>query len=189
MTLNPDAKMEESQDGTEVYNVDPLIVKSHYEIDYIHSYAQDSQFFTALGKKKLMGTKCKNPKCGYSYATPRMHCMMCGSETEWIQLPNNGKIHSYTTCYFGSEVFLPQTPFHLVMVEFEGIDSLFLGRLIGADTEDLYIGMPVTAKFKRLLSYSPTDVYFVPSREAVAGRKSSVSARGKEKKTGKPRKR
>ncbi len=30
MTLNPNAKMEETQKGTEVYNVDPLIVKSHY---------------------------------------------------------------------------------------------------------------------------------------------------------------
>ncbi len=167
MTINPNAKMEESQDGTEVYNIDPLIVKSHYEIDYIHSYAQDSRFFTSLGKKKLMGTRCKNPNCGYSYATPRMHCMICGSETEWIELPGKGKIHSYTTCYFGSEAFLKETPFHLVLVEFEGIDSVFLARLIGADTEDLYIGMPIVAKFKRLQSFSPTDVYFVPSAEAL----------------------
>ena len=64
MTLNPNARMEETQNGTEVYNVDPLIVKSHYEIDYIHSYAQDSEFFRALGKKKLMGSKCK--ECGYT---------------------------------------------------------------------------------------------------------------------------
>ncbi len=171
MTINPNAKMEESQEGTEVYNIDPLIVKSHYEIDYIHSYAQDSKFFTSLGKRKLMGTKCKNPDCGCVYATPRMHCMECGSETEWIELPKSGRIHSYTTCYFGSEAFLSQTPFHLIMVEFDGVDSLFLARLIGADTEDLYIGMPVVAKFKRLQSFSPTDVYFVPSPDAMKGRK------------------
>ena len=42
MTIDYDAKMPETQEGTEVYNVDPLTVKSHYEIDYIHSYAQDS---------------------------------------------------------------------------------------------------------------------------------------------------
>ena len=95
----------------------------------------------------------------------------CGSETEWIELPKSGRIHSYTTCYFGSEAFLSQTPFHLIMVEFDGVDSLFLARLIGADTEDLYIGMPVVAKFKRLQSFSPTDVYFVPSPDAVKGRK------------------
>lgn len=163
MTINPNAKMEETQKGTEVYSFDPLVVKSHYEIDYIHSYAQDSEFFRALGKKKIMGSKCK--KCGYVFATPRSHCMECGAETEWHELPNKGKIHSYTTCYFGSEEFLPETPFHLVLVEFEGVDSLFLARLIGADAEDLYIGMPVKAKFRRNLKISPTDVYFVPTGE------------------------
>ncbi len=160
MVLDPNAKIPETQEGTEVYNVDPLIVKSRYTIDYIHSFAQDSEFFRALGKKKLLGSKCK--KCGYKYATPRGHCMMCGAETEWVEMPKEGKVHSFTTCYFGSEVFLPETPFNLIMVEFEGFDSLFLARLIGADQEDMYVGMPVRAKFKRNLKYSPTDVYFVP---------------------------
>ena len=163
MTIDYDAKMPETQEGTEVYNVDPLIVKSHYDIDYIHSYAQDSEFFRALGKKKLMGSKCR--KCGYTYATPRGHCMMCGSETDWYELPNEGRVHTYTTCYFGSEKFLPETPFNLIMVEFDGVDSLFMARLIGADQEDIKIGMKVKARFRRNLQISPTDVYFVPARE------------------------
>ncbi|MHB8360424.1 MAG: Zn-ribbon domain-containing OB-fold protein [Thermoplasmataceae archaeon] len=160
MTINPNAKIEETQDGTVVYNVDPLIVKSHYEIDYIHSYAQDSEFFRALGRKELLGSKCK--KCGYTYGTPRGHCMFCGTETEWHKLPLEGKIHSFTTCYFGGELFLNETPFHLVLVEFDGVDSLFMSRIIGVDAEDLYIGMPIRAKFRRNLKFSPTDVYFVP---------------------------
>ncbi|MDA8142853.1 MAG: Zn-ribbon domain-containing OB-fold protein [Thermoplasmatales archaeon] len=160
MTINRDAKMPETQSGTEVYSFDPLVVKSHYEIDYIHSYGQDSEFFRALGKKKLMGSKCK--KCGYTYATPRGHCMMCGSETEWYQLPNEGRIHTFTTCYFGSEEFLSETPFNLIMVEFDGVDSLFMSRLVGADQEDMKIGMKVRAKFRRNQKFSPTDVYFVP---------------------------
>lgn len=163
MTIDYNAKMPETQEGTEVYKVDPLIVKSHYEIDYIHSYAQDSEFFRALGKKKLMGSKCR--KCGYTYATPRGHCMMCGSETDWFELPTEGRVHTYTTCYFGSEKFLPETPFNLIMVEFEGVDSLFMARLIGADQEDIKIGMKVKAKFRRNLQISPTDVYFVPMKE------------------------
>lgn len=162
MTIDPDAKIEETQTGTEVYSVDPLIVKSHYAIDYIHSYAQDSEFFRALGRKQLMGSKCT--KCGYTYATPRAHCMMCGAPTEWYQLPNKGKIHTFTTCYFGSEEFLKETPFNLVMVEFENVDSLFMARLIGASLNDLYVGMPIVAKFRRNQRFSPTDVYFVPER-------------------------
>ena len=160
MTINPKAKLEETQDGTVVYNFDPLIVKSHYEIDYVHSYAQDSEFFKALGRKELLGSKCK--KCGYTYGTPRGHCMECGAETEWYKLPNEGKIHAFTTCYFGGEAFLNETPFHLVLVELEGVDSLFMSRIIGVDTEDLYVGMPIRAKFRRNLKLNPTDVYFVP---------------------------
>lgn len=163
MTVNPNAKIPESMDGTEVYSVDPLTIRSHYEIDYIHSYAQDSEFFRALGQKKIMGSKCL--KCGYKYATPRAHCMYCGSETEWFQLPNEGRIHTYTTCYFGSEEFLDETPFHLIMVEFEGVDSLFMARIVGVSPEDLKIGMKVKAKFKRKQKFAPTDVYFVPAGE------------------------
>ncbi|MGC8581551.1 MAG: Zn-ribbon domain-containing OB-fold protein [Thermoplasmata archaeon] len=160
MTLDPNAKLPETEKGTEVFSINPLVVKSHYEIDYIHSYAQDSEFFIALGKKKLLGSKCK--KCGYVYATPRAHCMMCGAETEWHELPLKGKVHTFTTCYFSGEEFLNETPFNLVMVEFEGVDSLFMSRLIGADTEDIYIGMPVKAKFRRNQKMNVTDVYFVP---------------------------
>ena len=163
MTIDPNAKIPESLEGTEVYSVDPLIVKSHYEIDYIHSYAQDSEFFRALGQKKIMGSRCR--KCGYKFATPRAHCMHCGSETEWFQLPNEGRIHTYTTCYFGSEEFLKETPFHLIMVEFDGVDSLFMARMVGVSPEDLRIGMKVRARVKRNQKFSPTDVYFVPAEE------------------------
>ena len=90
---------------------------------------------------------------------------MCGSETDWYELPNEGRVHTYTTCYFGSEKFLPETPFNLIMVEFEGVDSLFMARLIGADQEDIKIGMKVKARFRRNLQISPTDVYFVPAKE------------------------
>lgn len=163
MTIDPNAKLPETQEGTEVYNVDPLILKSHYEIDYIHSYAQDSEFFKALGKKKLLGSKCK--KCGHVFATPRGHCMECGAETEWFELPKVGKIHAFTTCYFGGEEFLEETPFNLVLVEFEGVNTLFMSRLIGAEQDDLRVGMPIQAKFRRNLKFNPTDVYFVPLKE------------------------
>lgn len=154
-------KLPETEDGTIVYNVDPLIIKHHYEIDYIHSYAQDSPFFAGLSQGKLLGSKCT--KCGYKFATPRSHCMGCGAKTEWIELPKEGKVHTFTTCHFGSEEFLNQTPFTLVLVEFEGVDTLFLSRIVGVEPENVTIGMPVKAQFLRLSKFKPTDVYFVPA--------------------------
>ena len=158
--MNRNAKIPETEEGTVLFGVDPVIVKRHYEIDYIHSYAQDSAFFTGLTKKKLLGSRCGS--CGYSYATPRGHCTECGGKTEWFELPLRGRVHTFTTCHFGGEAFLKETPFTLIMVEFEGVDTLFLSRLAGAGPEEVTIGMEVKAKFLRNCKFRPTDVYFVP---------------------------
>ena len=85
-------KLPETEEGAVLYNVPfpqdltalkgmaPIITKSHYEIDYIHSYGQDSPFFAGLANGKLLGTRC--PRCPYTYGTPRLHCMYCGGECD-----------------------------------------------------------------------------------------------------------
>jgi uncharacterized OB-fold protein len=156
-------RLPETDEGTVLYNIDPIIMKWHYEIDYIHSYAQDSPFFAGLSKGKLLGSACK--KCKTKFATPRAHCMECGAVTDWIELPLEGKVHTHTTCYFGGEAFLKETPFTLILVEFRGIDTLFLSRLVGAEPDEVKIGMPVQAQFLRNSKFKATDVYFVPKEE------------------------
>jgi hypothetical protein len=89
--------------------------------------------------------------------------MACGAATEWFELPLNGKVHTCTTCHFGSEAFLSETPYTLILVEFEGVNTLFLSRLIGAEPDEVTIGMGVKAKFLRNCKFKPTDVYFVPA--------------------------
>lgn len=159
--MNKNARLPETEDGAVLFNVDPIIVKHHYEINYLHSYAQDSPFFAGLAARKLLGSRC--PACGYSYATPRSHCMECGTATEWFELPLQGRIHTYTTCYFGGEAFLKETPFTLVLVEFDAVNTLFLSRLVGAEPDETAIGMEVKARFLRNCTFKPTDVYFVPA--------------------------
>jgi uncharacterized protein len=143
--------------------VESLVIRYPYSIEYIHSYAEDSPFFLALAEGRLRGSRCMKKSCGFVYATPRSHCMVCGTATEWIDLPNRGKLHTWTTCHFGSEAFLKETPYNLAMVEFEGVGSLLLVRLKDAKEEDLYVGMPVVAKFDPAPKYSITDVWFVPA--------------------------
>ena len=172
--LNAAAKLEESMTGTTVFNVpfpkdlnalksmSPIVIKHPYHVEYIHSYGQDSPFFAGLSNRKLLGTKCG--RCEYTYATPRLHCARCGRETKWVELPQEGRVHTFTTCYFGSEEFLKETPFHLVLVEFDGVDTLPLARLIGVEgPEDIKIGMKIRARFRRNSQLKPTDVYFVPA--------------------------
>ncbi len=157
-------RLPESDEGAVVYCTDPLTIKNHYEIDYIHSYAEDSPFFRGLAEGKLRGSAC--PKCGYRFATPRAYCMECGAKTEWFDLPPTGRVHTWTTCHFGSEAFLKETPFNLALIEFDGVNTLFLSRLIGLTEKDIRVGMPVKAKFRRLAQFKPTDVYFVPAESA-----------------------
>jgi uncharacterized OB-fold protein len=154
-------KLPETEEGTILFNVDPIIIKHHYEIDYIHSYAQDSAFFAGLANKKLLGSKCT--KCSYIFATPRSHCMECGAKTEWYELPKQGEVHTFTTCYFGGEAFLKETPFTLILVEFEGVNTLFLSRLVGVKPENVKIGMKIKAQFLRNSKFKSTDVYFIPA--------------------------
>jgi len=147
--------------GTLVYGADPLVIQDHYEIDYIHSYAEDSPFFIGLTEGKLRGSECTG--CGYRFATPRAYCLQCGAATKWIDLPLEGRIHTWTTCYYGSEAFLKETPFSLVLVEFDGVDTLFMARLVGPKQGEIRIGQPVRAKFLKKPKFKATDVCFVPA--------------------------
>ncbi len=143
----------------------PIQIEQPYSITYQHSYAQDSPWFAGLTNKKLLANR--DPETGYTYATPRGHDMYTGEETEWIDITERtATIHAFTVCHFGSEEFLDETPFVLILVEFEGVDTLLLSRLLGVDPDDAsleWMGMKVKPKFLRNSKLKPTDVYFVPA--------------------------
>jgi uncharacterized OB-fold protein len=157
-------RLPEVDTGAVVFCTDPLLVKERYTVDYLNSYAEDSPFFTGLAQGKLMGSECT--RCKYCFATPRAYCMECGAETRWYELPLEGRVHTWTTCYFGSESFLKETPFNLALVEFDDVNTLLLTRLIGVTEKEIRVGMPVRAKFRRLAQFKPTDVYFIPKTKA-----------------------
>jgi len=142
----------------------PIQIEQEYSIRYLHSYGQDSPWFAGLTNKRLLASR--EVKSGYTYANPRLNDMYTGAETKWIDITNvPAKVHAFTVCYFGSEEFLPDCPFVLALIEFEGVNTLLLTRLMGVDphapTLD-WIGMPVGPRFLRNSKLKPTDVYFSP---------------------------
>lgn len=143
----------------------PIRIEQEYTITYLHSYGQDSPWFAAVTNRRLLATR--EPRGGYTYATPRGHDMYTGRETEWIDITERrARVHAFTVCHFGSEEFLPETPFVLALIEFEGVDTLFLTRLRGMDPDAAsldWIGMEVRPRFVRNSKLKPTDVYFVPA--------------------------
>jgi uncharacterized OB-fold protein len=142
----------------------PILLEQPYQITYLHSYGQDSPFFAALSNGRFLVNR--EPETGYTYATPRGHDMQTGRETEWAEIAAEGIVHTFTVCHFGGEEFLAECPFVLVQVQFPGVDTLFLSRLIGVNPEEAsidWIGMKVKARFRRLSKFKPTDVYFYPA--------------------------
>ncbi len=130
-----------------------------YTIDYHYSYGELSPFFEGLTKKKLMGTRCK--PCRKTYATPRTHCIDCGKECQWVELPREGEVHTWTTCYYGSEEFLKEAPYHLILVQFPQVDTLFLSQL--KKSKEVKIGMAVKAQYQQKPKLKASDVYFIPA--------------------------
>lgn len=139
----------------------PLFIQQELRQLYRHSYAELSPFFAGLANGVLLGSRC--PACGYAYATPRPFCAECGTETEWLELPQSGCVHTWTICHYGAERFLPETPFVLILVEFEGIDTLFLSRLRDLPPDTIRIGLTVEARFAAPAALDVTDVWFVPA--------------------------
>lgn len=181
MTKIP-SKQEETLGGTIVHNLPfpkettpealawlkemtPILIEMPYNIIYLHSYAQDSPWFAGLSNKRILANQ--DPDSGYTYATPRGHDMYSGSETNWIDITENqASIHTFTVCHFGSEAFLDQTPYVLVLVEFEGVNTLLLSRLMGVDPGEAsldWVGMKLKPQFIRNSKLKPTDVYFTPA--------------------------
>jgi uncharacterized OB-fold protein len=93
--------------------------------------------------------------------------MYSGAETNWVDITENqAVVHAFTVCHFGSEAFLDQTPYVLIQVQFEGVDTLLLSRLLGVDPLEAsldWIGMKIKPRFIRNSKLQPTDVYFVPA--------------------------
>lgn len=143
----------------------PIQIEQEYQITYLHSYGQDSPWFAGLSNRRLLANQA--PGSGYTYAIPRGHDIYSGEETVWIDITDRpASMHAFTVCYFGSQEFLPETPYVLAMIEFEGVNTLLLSRLMGVDPQQPsldWIGMHVKPRFLRNSKLKPTDVYFIPA--------------------------
>jgi len=142
-----------------------------YDIMYRHSYGIVSKFFTGLLRKKIFGTRC--PKCGDVFCPPRAHCWRneCAlQETESIELPLTGVLHSYTILGFATEAFLRDLPFILAYVRVDGANTLIAGRLREIEPEEVECDIKVRVKFVAKPKGSPLDFYFVPAERPMSKR-------------------
>ena len=129
---------------------------------YTHSYGLVSKFFQGLLEKKLYGTEC--PICKTVYCPPRMNCWnpKCRvAETEWVELPLKGVVHTFSVMLFSADAFLEMLPFILGYIQVEKSDTALPMRIETAPTH-VFVGQNVEIKFRDKRMGELMDMYAVP---------------------------
>lgn len=99
------------------------------------------KFYEYLKDKKLMTTKCKD--CRNTYFPPRLFCPECfGKNVEWVELPREGEIFSFTTQERALRFSHPEV---IGFVEIKGIGRIL--TKIDGRIDELKIGRKVYLDF------------------------------------------
>jgi uncharacterized OB-fold protein len=129
---------------TRISKTDPLTVVKDYRIRYQSTLGEVSRFFLDMvNKGKIMGTRCG--KCGKTYVPPYPNCPDCLSKTDWVEMPNNGVIETFTVCYAQPYHFKHKLPYVVAYVRLEGADTMLPG-IVDADPSKVQEGSKVTVR-------------------------------------------
>lgn len=88
-------------------------------------------------------------KCGKVHLPPRPLCSNCCSEDfEWIDIPQRGRLLTYTVIHIAPAQFQSIAPYAMGIVQLED-DVKLLGMIKGVTPEHLTIGMELTMDFEK----------------------------------------
>jgi len=103
------------------------------------------QFYKHMLQGKLMAGKCK--KCRKVQLPPRPMCDNCFSkEFEWIEIPQKGKLLTYTVIHVAPTQFQEMAPYAVGIVQLEN-GLRIPGMIRGVALEQMEVGMPLTINF------------------------------------------
>ena len=149
-----------SEDGT--------LFQAHLHYDQLYNVRAGELSPYALGllEGKIMGTKC--PKCGDVFFPARVNCwnLDCNLvKTQWIELPQVGKVHTFTVAGWSGKSSLKRLPFVLAYVVLDGVTTAVANEIREIDPWDAEFNMPVKVKFvpKEERVGAITDFHFVPA--------------------------
>ena len=109
------------------------------------------QFYKQILQGKLVGGKCK--KCGKIHLLPRPLCDNCFSkEFEWIELPQNGKLLTYTVIHVAPTQFQGMAPYAVGIVQLEN-GLKIPGMIKDVALDQIEIGLSLKIEFE---SCTPT---------------------------------
>jgi uncharacterized OB-fold protein len=106
---------------------------------------------------QLIGSKCEH--CGEHFYPKRLICPKCrrGGRIKEVKFSGKGKIHTYTVIRVPPEGFREYVPYIIAIVELkEG--AKVLSQVVDCRPEDVKIGMPIEACFRRIRSENDTGL-------------------------------
>ncbi|MEM3464199.1 MAG: Zn-ribbon domain-containing OB-fold protein [Candidatus Bathyarchaeia archaeon] len=103
------------------------------------------QFYKHMSQGKLMAGKCRN--CGKIHLPPRPLCDKCHSkEFEWVELPQTGKLLTYTIIHVAPTQFQDMAPYTVGIVQLEN-GLKIPGMIKNVKPEQIKIGMQLKIDF------------------------------------------
>ena len=106
----------------------------------------DERFWQAAANEKFLLQKCKS--CGKLHFFPRVACVECFGELDWIESKGTGKIHSFTLVRVPrNPAFKDEVPIYYINVILdEGV--IIESKLVGESKEKVKTGDRVKAVFQ-----------------------------------------
>ena len=106
----------------------------------------DQPFWDGAASGKLLLQKCRS--CGKVQFFPRVACVDCFGELDWIEAKGTGKIHSFTLVRVPrNPAFKDEVPIHYINVILdEGV--IVESKLVGDSKEKVKMGDRVKAVFQ-----------------------------------------
>ena len=111
------------------------------------------QFYKHMLQGKLLGGKCK--KCGKIHLPPRPLCDNClSNEFEWVEIPQQGKLLTYTVIHVAPAQFQEMAPYAVGIVRLEN-GLQIPGMVRGVALEQIEIGMVLKIEFGECSTTQP----------------------------------
>ncbi len=143
-------------------------VRDRIKIDYKYTFGGQSKFFIELmNNKKLLGTKCTNPKCGKTWMPPRINCSECYSPADWIEMKQIGTIEVSTIVWYTTSAFIKSVPYSIGFIKLDGADTALLQGIFSENLVPSKVkkGRRVKAVFSKEREGKMIDFFFVPEDE------------------------
>lgn len=103
-------------------------------------------FWAAAFEGRLVVQRCE--RCGSHQLYPRASCLSCRGPVDYVEASGRGTVYSYTVIRQNyARPFRDWIPYVVALVDLEEGPRV-MTNVVGADPEDVHIGMAVRARFE-----------------------------------------